>query len=132
MMGLNDKEIGAKIGCSQGQIFRWRKSNLLSANGNTAAKISPQRNEEIIRLHRQGFNDVEIAAQLGISHDIVRLHRRKLGLEPNKKRRTAARGITPEEAIKEVQFENEICLNCNLPANKCTGNCPRFYKLSRK
>lgn len=41
-----------------------------------------------LELHKQGFNDKEIAEKLGKSPSTIQYFRRRFGLDSNKKRRT--------------------------------------------
>ena len=124
LLGFTDRQVGEEIGCSQGQIFRWRGRNNLKANG--LGGFTSAQEEIALKLYRAKYIDREIAAEMGVSLDTIRYWRKQKGLPPNNRLRIKSTTDT-KAAIEATQEEIDICLNCN--EEKCSGNCYRYFRL---
>lgn len=80
--GLNDPEIGAKLGVSSSTIQYWRKELHLMPNNGGATRTSL-----LLQLYNQGMTDREIAAEMGMRLDTVRHWRNKRRLQHHPERK---------------------------------------------
>ena len=55
------------------------------------------KDNQLIALHKKGMNDREIAEKLGVSNDVVKYHRIRLGLKAHDRRR---RRFTDQQLIE--------------------------------
>jgi len=74
--GLNDREIGEKLGAAQRTVNTHRMRLGLKAHGSRR----PFSDEQLIELYEQGLNDSEIGEKLGVTQRTVRKHRKRLEL----------------------------------------------------
>jgi transposase len=78
-IGLNDREIGERVGCSDSNIQLWRSKNGLRPNG----RINYA---DFLDLYNDGMSDLEIGKKIGKSKMAINELRRKNGLPPNKRK----------------------------------------------
>jgi len=87
--GLNDKEIAEKLGVNKYTVGYHRRR--LGLEGRDDSHYGIKRlftDQQLIELHEQGFNDIEIGKKLGAHQTTVSLHRRKLGLQKISRKRS--------------------------------------------
>lgn len=78
--GLNDFEIGEKVGLSKEGIYNWRKRNDLPSN---YKKNLDKNYEKRLELYNEGLNDKEIAEKVDLSKYGVRSWRYRNNLPSN-------------------------------------------------
>lgn len=69
--GLNDRQIGSKLGIDRRDVYNDRRILGLPSNHDDTEGLEEQR-DNVAELHALGFNDYEIGARLGIKRDAVR------------------------------------------------------------
>lgn len=114
--GLNDREIAGIIGITNMAIYGWRKRNNLSPNVEQGWKrLSKDKAEYRMHLHKQGLSDTKIAKIIGIHTSSFNEWRQKNNLEPNfkpyKKKATHEQKL---EAYKQGLNDREIADYFNL------------------
>lgn len=82
LLGMKDAEIARLTGTSALTVLNWRSLMGLHSSGKNF------NNETYLGFYNQGLTDYETAIEMHVSSDTVARHRRKLGLDPNKRRRT--------------------------------------------
>jgi len=89
--GMNDREIGDKLGSGRMTVGKHRRRLGLKAH-------APRRlftDQQLKELHELGFNDREIGEKLGAHLSTVGLHRNRLGLKAHgRARRSFGYNIT--------------------------------------
>jgi len=83
--GFNDTEKAEKLGANKNNVGKHRRRLGLKAIRKHGVESYIRRrrftDEQLIKLHEQGFNDREIGDKLGAHHMTVGEHRRRLGLK---------------------------------------------------
>lgn len=87
-------------------------------------KYDSETKEQARKMYREGLTAMEVGERLGIplatvgqwTTGIRRIHNR---LSYTKYHGTPGAHLTKEEE----QRQRDICLNCTVPANKCSGKC---------
>ncbi len=89
--GFNDREIGEKLGVTFGIVGFHRKRLGLKPIRKHRNKFYKRKrlftDQQLIELHKQGFNDREISEKLGAHQNTVNVHRRRLELKVHGHRR---------------------------------------------
>jgi len=97
--GLNDKEIAEKLGANKYTVGYHRRR--LGLEGRDDSHYGIKRlftDQQLIELHEQGFNDIEIGKKLGAHPTTVGLHRRRIGLKAHGRKRL----YTDEQQLIEL------------------------------
>ena len=97
--GLNDPEIGARLGVSSSTIQYWRKELHLMPNHGGATRTS-----QMLQLYNQGMTDREIAAEMVMRLDTVRHWRNKRRLQhhPERKEREKTAEMQRRRALYDA------------------------------
>ena len=85
--GLNDREMGEKLGLTSESISYWRKKNDLPPN--RLYRSTQEKQEEFLELYKKGLNDREIAQKMDLTPPSIRHWRKKNDLPPNKPHRAS-------------------------------------------
>lgn len=81
--GLSDSEIARRLGLTQNAIGYWRREQDLSPNSLRGGRVLGDKEKKRLELYNQGLNDVEIATQLGLTHEAIFAWRKSRDLLPN-------------------------------------------------
>ena len=80
--GLTDREIAEKLGANKYTVGYHRRRLGLKGHDNPQGGIRRLfTDQQLIELHEQGFNDIEIGEKLGAHPTTVSVHRRRIGLK---------------------------------------------------
>lgn len=82
-LGMNDRQIGEKVGLSKEGIYHWRKRNDLPANDKPFSKISNKKHQKRMELYNKGLTDEQIAEKVEISKYGIRSWRYRNNLPSN-------------------------------------------------
>lgn len=85
--GLNDVEIGEKLGITRYYVLTWRKGLGLSPNASFGGSTLPRINYlELLKLYRSGLSDKELASTTKHSLTAIANWRKRNNFKPNKNR----------------------------------------------
>ena len=77
--GLNDREVGARLGVTHSTVCLWRKRRGLPSIAPKGRRVE-DREEELMELYRQGLSDGAIGRAVGFEASVVRRWRLRRGL----------------------------------------------------